>query len=100
MWAYRVIVLGALAAGFAATTRVDGQSAATETADAVRGEWEADVDGVRHIFVLKVSDAVVSGVYCAVDCSAPSRLEFVDRGVLEKDGVSNERIHLPAFEQS
>ena len=101
MWAYRVIVLGALAAGFAATTtRVDGQSAATETADAVRGEWEADVDGVRHIFVLKVSDAVVSGVYCAVDCSDPSRLEFVDRGVLTRDGVRFEILDIDNGVQS
>ena len=100
-WANRTIVVGVLVAGFAATsTHVEGQAAQAAMADAVRGEWEADVDGTRHIFVLKVSDAVVSGVYCAVDCSDPARLAFVDRGALTPDGVRFEILEIAGGVQS
>ena len=57
------------------------------TADAIRGGWVADVDGTRHIFILKVSDTTVTGIYCAVDCGDPARLVFVDNGKLTADGV-------------
>lgn len=56
-------------------------------ADAVRGGWVADVEGVRHIFILKVLDGVVSGIYCDVDCSEPAHLSMVERGSLSADGV-------------
>ena len=56
-------------------------------ADAVRGGWVADIEGVRHIFILKVLDGVVSGVYCDVDCSEPLHLSLVERGSLTADGV-------------
>lgn len=100
-WAYRTLVVSALAAGLAAVaTRVEGQAAAPSTADAVRGGWEADVDGTRHIFVLKVSENVVSGIYCAVDCSDPSRLEFVDHGVLTPDGARFQILEIEGGVQS
>jgi hypothetical protein len=57
------------------------------TADAIRGGWVADVEGTRHIFILKVSDTTVTGIYCAVDCGDPARLVFVDNGKLTADGV-------------
>ncbi len=60
---------------------------AGSAADAIRGGWVADVGGTRHIFILKVQDATVTGIYCAVDCGDPSRLVFVDRGTLTADGV-------------
>jgi hypothetical protein len=56
-------------------------------ADAVRGGWVADVEGTRHIFILEVHDATVTGIYCAVDCGDPSRLVFVDGGTLTPDGL-------------
>ena len=56
-------------------------------ADAVRGGWVTDIEGVRHIFILKVRDAVVSGVYCDVDCSDPAHLSVIERGSLTPDGV-------------
>lgn len=56
-------------------------------ADAVRGGWVADIEGVRHIFVLKVLDGVVSGVYCDVDCGEPSHLSLLERGSLTAEGV-------------
>jgi hypothetical protein len=57
-------------------------------ADAVRGGWVADIEGVRHIFALKVLDGAVSGIYCDVDCSEPAHLSLVERGTLiNRDGV-------------
>jgi hypothetical protein len=47
----------------------------------------AEVAGVRHIFILKVTGSAVTGTYCAVDCSDPAQLAFVDRGALLPDGV-------------
>jgi hypothetical protein len=76
----QVLLFGAVAAGMAAM-------ASGATADAVRGGWVADVNGVRHIFILKVTDAGITGTYCAVDCSDPANLSFVERGALTADGV-------------
>jgi len=76
----QAFVWGAAATGMAAT-------AAAATADEIRGGWVADVDGVRHILILKVTDAGVTGTHCAVDCSDPANLSFVERGVLQPDGV-------------
>jgi hypothetical protein len=96
-WAHRAIILGALTIGLAATaTRVEAQSAA----EAVRGGWVADVEGTRHIFVLQVRDAVVSGIYCAVDCSDPSHLAFVDRGALAPEGVRFQILRIDGKVQS
>ena len=75
-----------MASVLAAGPRLEAQSPAT-TADAVRGGWVADVDGIRHIFVFKVRDTTVSGIYCAADCSDPSNLAFIDRGVLTPEGM-------------
>jgi hypothetical protein len=63
------------------------KTAAATHADAVRGGWVADIDGVRHIFILKVLDGVVSGIYCDVDCSEPRHLSVLERGSLTADGV-------------
>jgi hypothetical protein len=69
-------------------------------ADAVRGGWMADVDGIRHIFVLKVRDSSVSGIYCAVDCGDPSNLAFVDHGMLTEEGVRFEILRFDGGVQS
>lgn len=84
---WRCRVAGVLAGVLVVAPCMSGQASAPATADAVRGGWVADVDGVRHLFVLKVRDAAVSGIYCAVDCTDPSRLAFVDAGVLTPEGV-------------
>jgi hypothetical protein len=55
-------------------------------ADALRGGWVADVEGVRHILVLKVRDGTVTGIACAVDCGDPARLTFVERGTVTPHG--------------
>lgn len=84
-WPYRAVA-GILAVGLAAAAPgADNQQAVM--ADAVRGGWVADVDGVRHIFILKVHDAAVTGIYCAVDCGDPAHLVFVDHGMLTPEGV-------------
>jgi hypothetical protein len=62
-------------------------AAGNPQADAIRGGWVADIDGVRHIFILKELDGVVTGVYCDLDCSQPSRLSLVERGSLTSEGV-------------
>ena len=56
-------------------------------ADAVRGGWVADIDGVRHIFIFKVLEGAVTGIYCDADCSDPTHLSLVEHGVLTADGV-------------
>lgn len=70
--------------GSSATTAAD-----PPPADAVRGGWVVDVDGARHIFILKVADGAITGTYCAVDCGDPARLAFVRNGTLRADGGVN-----------
>src|SRR5690348_5017619 len=63
-------------------------AAAATPADALRGGWVTDIDGVRHIFILKVhDDGAVTGIYCDVDCSDPAHLSLIERGALTRDGV-------------
>jgi hypothetical protein len=62
-------------------------AAANPQADAVRGGWVTDIEGVRHIFILKVLDGVVSGIYCDVDCGEPAHLSVLEQGSLTADGV-------------
>jgi hypothetical protein len=57
-----------------------------EDADAVRGGWMADVDGVRHIYMLTVRGTVISGTYCT-KCSSVDDLAFILDGVLEANGL-------------
>jgi hypothetical protein len=61
--------------------------AAPALADALRGGWVTDIEGVRHVFILKVRGDVVSGVYCDVDCGEPAHLSVLERGSLTPDGV-------------
>jgi len=61
--------------------------AAPTLADTLRGGWVTDIDGVRHVFILKVRGDVVSGVYCDVDCGEPSHLSVLERGSLTAEGV-------------
>ncbi len=83
----QAILVAALASGMAATAVSAERAPSSSLADAVRGGWLADIDGVRHIFILKVADAGVTGTYCAVDCSDPANLAFVERGSLTADGA-------------
>ena len=71
-----------------------GQTAEAQalTADAIRGGWVADIDGERHIYVLKVRDSGITGIYCS-DCSNPDNLSFVQNGRLEADSIQFEVFH-------
>jgi hypothetical protein len=80
-----MVLLLSTQAGIAAGA--DVPSPAPTLADAIRGGWVTDIEGVRHIFILKVSDAVVSGIYCDVDCSDPAHLSLIEHGSLTADGV-------------
>ncbi|HEY7928833.1 MAG TPA: hypothetical protein VID71_02400, partial [Steroidobacteraceae bacterium] len=53
------------------------QSAAALDADQVRGGWETTVDGVEHIFELRIVGDRISGAYCTV-CDDATTLAFVD----------------------
>jgi hypothetical protein len=79
-----MVLLSALAANGAVA---EIPRAAPDPADAVRGGWVTDIGGVRHIFILKVRESVVSGIYCDVDCSDPAHLSLIERGSLSPDGV-------------
>ena len=84
-----MVLLSALAGNNAAAENPQGapKPAAPSLADAVRGGWVTDIDGVRHIFILKVLDGVVSGIYCHTDCSKPENLAVLEQGSLMADGV-------------
>lgn len=80
-------VTGAEVSDEAGTVPTTSSEFAPAFADALRGGWVADIDGVRHIFILKVRDTLVTGIYCDVDCSDPARLSLIERGSLTPDGV-------------
>lgn len=85
-------VIAGILVGVAVTANLCSRAEAAENpratmADAIRGGWVADAGGTRHIFILKVQDATVTGIYCAVDCGDPARLDFVDKGTLTSDGL-------------
>jgi hypothetical protein len=90
-WPCHVIV--GMLAGLAMARAVAAEQPAV-TADAVRGGWVADAEGRRHILELKVEDATVTGIYCAVDCGDPSRLVFIERGTLTPDGLRFELVRI------
>ena len=83
-WPCHVIAEILVGLAITAPAAADHQEA---MADAIRGGWVADVDGTRHIFILKIQDATVTGIYCSVDCGDPSRLVFVNNGALTPDGL-------------
>jgi len=60
--------------------------AGAQNADAVRGGWMADAGGVRHIYMLTVPGAAVTGTYCT-DCRNVAVLAFIQNGVLGADGL-------------
>lgn len=70
------------------------------TADSLRGGWVADVDGVRHVFVLKLRGSTVTGIYCAVDCGDPARLRFVDGRLTADGGVRFELLRVDGRRQT
>jgi hypothetical protein len=54
-----------------------------QTADEARGGWVADLDGTRHIYMLKIDDNNdVSGLYCH-DCAHGDNIAFVTEGRFE-----------------
>jgi hypothetical protein len=55
--------------------------------DAFRGGWVADVDGVRHIYILKVRGTDVTGTYCPIDCAHPDNLSFVTDGEIDGNSI-------------
>ncbi len=67
--------------------------ALAQNADALRGGWMADVNGVRHIYMLTVRGTAVTGTYCT-DCSKVDDLAFIQAGVLDADGARFE-VHNP-----
>jgi hypothetical protein len=74
-------------------TALLASQALAQNADAVRGGWMADVDGVRHIYMLTVRGTAVTGTYCT-DCSNVRDLAFIQRGVLEAGGLKFD-VHNP-----
>jgi hypothetical protein len=67
------VVLAAIVAAALACPRP--ASAANLTDNDVRGGWIADVGGQRVIYVLKVRDGRISGIYCS-DCANPDQVAF------------------------
>src|SRR5688572_19789636 len=76
------------------------QTGGPSTADAIRGGWVAEVDGRRHIYVLKVRDTAITGIYCVDDCSHPGNLTFVQKGTLKGSELSFEEAHDAGSEEA
>lgn len=81
-----VIVIAMAILGFARP------AAAQLSADAVRGGWIADINGQRHVYVLKVRDTGITGIYCW-DCNNPENLSFVENGRLDGQAIVFEVNH-------
>jgi hypothetical protein len=67
--------------------------AATLTDNDVRGGWIADVGGQRVIYVLKVRDDRISGIYCS-DCTNPDQVAFLQDGKAEAGGIAFRVLHV------
>jgi hypothetical protein len=65
-----------------------------QSADDIRGGWIQDVDGVRHIYILKILGDDITGIYCT-DCKKPNNLAFIDDGLLDGNKVSFSVYHDP-----
>lgn len=81
----RAIALAAVVAAALACPRL--APAATLTDNDVRGGWIADVGGQRVIYVLKVRDGRISGIYCS-DCANPDEVAFLQDGKIDADGLA------------
>jgi hypothetical protein len=81
----RTIALAAIVVAALACPRP--APAATLTDNDVRGGWIADVGGQRVIYVLKVRDGRISGIYCS-DCTNPDEVAFLQDGKVEAGGIA------------
>jgi hypothetical protein len=61
------------------------QSAAALDANQVRGGWETTIDGVEHVYELRIVGDRISGAYCTA-CDDATTLAFVD-GRLSASGL-------------
>jgi hypothetical protein len=69
--------------------------AATLIDNDLRGGWIADVGGQRLIYVLKVRDGRISGIYCS-DCTNPGGVAFLQDGKVEAGGIAFRVRHVAA----
>lgn len=84
----RLTAIGLLAGAISvAAAAVASQLPAALTDDDVRGGWIADVNGQRHVYVLKVRTGQISGIHCW-DCSNPEHLAFLQDGAIETTGIA------------
>ena len=75
-----------LAASFVFAAVIAAPGVHAESADAVRGGWQADAGGVRHLYMLTIRGTAITGTYCT-DCSNVDDLAFIQNGVLAADGL-------------
>jgi hypothetical protein len=87
----RIVALAAIVAAALAWPRP--ATAATLTDNDVRGGWIADVGGQRLIYVLKVRDGRISGIYCS-DCTNPNEVAFLRDGKVEAGGIAFRVLHV------
>jgi hypothetical protein len=86
----RATALAAMIATALLSVRPTPATALTD--DDVRGGWIADVNGQRHIYVLKVRGGQISGIHCW-DCSSPEHLAFIQDGKVGPDGIAFRLLH-------
>lgn len=71
------------------------QIALAADSTSLRGGWQADIDGQRHIFYIVLRNGSVSGVYCQ-DCENPDNLAIIDDGSSSGDSLTFTLYHTPA----
>jgi hypothetical protein len=87
----RTVALAVIVAAALACPRP--AAAATLADNDVRGGWIADVGGQRVIYVLKVRDGRISGIYCS-DCTNPDDVAFVQDGKVDAGGIAFRVLHV------
>ena len=87
----RAVAFAAIVAAALACPRL--APAATLTDNDVRGGWIADVAGQRVIYVLKVRDGRISGIYCS-DCANPDEVAFLQDGKVDAGGIAFRVLHV------
>ncbi len=68
-------------------------TAAAQTADEVRGGWVAELDGTRHIYILKIdANNDITGVYCQ-NCEIGENIAFIREGRFDDGALEFSVLH-------
>jgi hypothetical protein len=59
----------------------------------LRGGWTADIDGITHVYIIKIEDGkVTGGIYC-FDCLNFDNVAFIRQGTIDEGMIDFEVLH-------